>query len=442
MQNAADAASLAGVQALNAGPSTDTSAANRAVSQYLTLHGCPANAQTTVTTTFPASPGTGALQTVTLQITHQHSTFFIQLLGINTIPISVQASASSANPMVDVMLSLDLTGSMELSGTNDLAHLRSAVVSFINQVNLTANSPRGPQVGMARFAGIMCGWNRSSKTETTINLGPGPSEYVGPCTDDETVLSGLTQDKSSLLTIADNSGGTSCPPSIAQFACPLVSWTYSAPVVSGMPQVTPRGMTYNGQSFGSLNPTYTGTKLPNAISVVSNGSFYAWSTANGGRNDPTGVGVAHKVLVMITDGNDELWPAFGMPAGVSSSAWDTQVVQEANALKLGPDGIAGTADDVEIYVVGFYCTPYSSASSNGTNPNWCTSKLADTAQPHPCPSSTWQPALASPTDTLLYEISSSTPGTCDHYFPIKKTENLPQLFQMLGNQIAWPRLTQ
>ena len=52
---------------------------------------------------------------------------------------------------------------------------------------------------------------------------------------------------------------------------------------------------------------------------------------------------------MITDGNDELWPDEGMPTGlgISTSNWDTQVQTAANTLKLGPDGVAGTPDDVE-----------------------------------------------------------------------------------------------
>jgi Flp pilus assembly protein TadG len=443
LQNAIDAASLAAAQTLVANGTPNTTAAQTTAIQYLATNGYAQGPDTVVQVTFPPTPGSGALQSVQIVVTRTHPTMFVQILGYPTISFTVQATASAGQQMVDVMLSLDLTGSMELSGTNDLQNLRNAVVTFVNQMNLSPSAPLGAQVGMARFAGIMCGWNRSSSTERYINLGPGPSEYVNPCTDDETVLSNLTNDPSPLLQLANASGGVSCPTGMSKYACPLISWTYAAPVVSHEPQFTPLGMTYNGQvQYGNLNPTFTGTKLPNAIEVVNNTTtgYYAWATANGGRNNANGEGYAHKVLVLITDGQDELWPTQGNPSpGVA--AWDNQVVQMANQLKAGPDGVVGTADDVEIYVVGFYCTPYSTSTTQ-IPAMWCKSKLASTPSPHPCPGPIFPTAQASSIDVLLNQISSSSPGSCDHYFPIAKTENLPQLFAELGNAIAWPRLTQ
>ena len=45
-------------------------------------------------------------------------------------------------------------------------------------------------------------------------------------------------------------------------------------------------------------------------------------------------------------------------------------------------------------------------------------------------------------DELLNTISSSTPGSCDHYFPIAKSEgsDLPQLFRVMAGSIARGRL--
>ncbi len=439
MQNAVDAASLAGSRALVIGANPGPAAAAAAATQYMARYGFQSNATTTVSFTYPPS-SSGAVDQMHVSVVHQMPTYFLGLVGVPSFTLAASATAETYASLLDIGLTLDLTGSMTLSGTNDLGQLRRAVVQFINQVNPSISNPYGPKIAMARWAGIMCGWARSSSTERYISLGP-TSEYVAPCGDDQTVLTGLTADKAMLIRLADNSGSGTCPPGMSQYACPLVSWTYTAPALDGSGTV-PQGMSINGSPFTSLNPTYTGTKLPNAISAFSNVGYYAWSTANGGRNDVAGGGNAHKVLVMITDGNDELWPSQGMPAGVSTSAWDTEVVNRANALKLGPDGIAGTPDDVEIYTVGFYCTPYSSAPSSGTSPNWCTSKMADTAAPHPCPSSTWNASQASATDTLLWNISSSTPGSCDYYFPIKKTEDLPSLFAQIAGQIARGRLKQ
>jgi hypothetical protein len=45
---------------------------------------------------------------------------------------------------------------------------------------------------------------------------------------------------------------------------------------------------------------------------------------------------------------------------------------------------------------------------------------------------------------LLVSISSSAPGTCDHYYPLSKTEttSLPQLFTALAGTISRGQLTQ
>ncbi|HZQ98895.1 MAG TPA: TadE/TadG family type IV pilus assembly protein [Chloroflexota bacterium] len=433
LQNAVDAASLAGARALVDGANPGTAAARTAVTSYLSSMGYSAASGATISTTFTATGGT--TDTVQVQVSKVAPTYFVRVIGINSTTIAGQATAKADQRMVDVMLSLDLTGSMELSGTDDLGQLRRAVVQFINQVNLVNGNPRGPKVGIARFAGVMCRWNRlRDPSDVFIELGPGPSDYVSPCDDDKSVLSNLTQDSATLIKIADGSGGGSCPAAAVQYACPLISWKYDSVKTTTGPMAAPAGLRYNGNVVQSApSPHYTGTKLPNAISVVNGGGYYAWSTANGGRNNDLGEGNAHKVLVMITDGFDELWPSQGNPAG-SPSAWDTQVVTLANQLKLGPDGVAGTADDVEIYTVGFFCTPYNSQY-------WCASRLADTASPHPCPSGA-MPGTATAIDTLLRDISSSAPGSCDHYFPIKKTEDLPQLFTKIAGAITRGRLTQ
>ena len=180
----------------------------------------------------------------------------------------------------------------------------------------------------------------------------------------------------------------------------------------------------------------------NAISAVSNGSYYAWATANGGRNDALATGLAQKILVNKTDGNNEQNALSGVPSGQGTvGAWDTDVVNQATTLKLVPDGVAGTLDDVEIYVVGFYCNN-SSASSTAQTLGWCSSDLAVTAAPHACPGPTWPTTgpVPSATDTLLRNVSSSPPGTCDHYFPLQKSETLPQLFRVIAGSIAKGRL--
>ncbi len=439
LQNAADAASLAGARALVAGVGAGPSAATAAATTFLTLHGYANDADTTVTLTVLPTAAGRPDERMRIEVTRRRETAFIRVIGIEEATVAAVAEAEASRSMIDIFLTLDLTGSMELSGTNDLSQLRRAVVQFVGQFSLTTADPRSPRIGMARWAGIKCGWDRSADWmygDRYIDLGPGTSEYVGPCSDDVTVLTNLTASAPTLVKLADNTGTGTCPPGMSIFACPLVSWRYTAPVVAG-PSTTPLGLRYNGSNLGSYYPTYTGTKLPNAISVLNNGGYYGFATANGGRNDASGEGWARKVVVLMTDGYNELWPVYGNPAG-DASPWDGEVVSRAAALKLGPDGTAGTVDDVEVYVVGFFCTPYSTSSS--APQKWCRSRMADTPAPHPCPGP-WNQAQASAIDSLLRDVSSSSPGTCDRYFPLRKTEDLPQMFTVLAGQIARGRLT-
>jgi hypothetical protein len=176
----------------------------------------------------------------------------------------------------------------------------------------------------------------------------------------------------------------------------------------------------------------TGTTTPYGF-----GTNYAWSTTNNGRNNstPNSALNARKVMVLMTDGQNEMWPLPG-PGGAETVAnYDQQVQDMANALQKGPDGATGTNDDVEVYVVGYFCTSYPTG--------FCQSKLASVT-PHACPGPT-MPANASSIDILLNTVASSTPGTCDHYYPLGKTEtvqSLPGLFQALAGRISRGQLTQ
>ncbi|HEU0168093.1 MAG TPA: TadE/TadG family type IV pilus assembly protein, partial [Chloroflexota bacterium] len=479
LRNAVDAASLAGARQLVSGANPGATAARAAAATYLGYYGyVDGQNGTSVTSTPEQDPLTNLTNRLQVSVTRHQPTYFLQLVGVSTYTVGASATAEASPSMTDIGLSLDLTGSMELSGTNDLQNLQNAVVEFINDVDPNPNAPQGPQIAMARWGGVMCKWNGSytpgnpnahpptqPQYDTLITLSPGPSEYVGPCTDDKSVVTNLTMNKTALLNLATNVTSVPCP----NMSCggALTSWTYAAQDMNGHDGAA-QGMQDAGVTYSGLNPTYTGTKEPNAVTVFNDPAtgYYAWNTGNCGRNlgqtipngcpfAGTAPGNAHKVLVLMTDGNDELWPADGMPAwndsvGCSIAAavpvinfsdkttpwgcWDQQTINRANALKLGPDGVAGTADDVEIYTIGFFCTPYNSSFTAGGHQNWCSSKMAGDT-PHECPGA-WNQAQASRADLFLYSVSSSTPGTCDHYFPIKKTEQLPNYFGQIAGAIA------
>jgi hypothetical protein len=262
---------------------------------------------------------------------------------------------------------------------------------------------------------------------------------------------------------------------MSSYGCPLQSWRYpytSIPQVGGGTPTVPTGVEDHSWTG------YTGTNLANALKIV-NGNLtgcYAWASStsacptNGRNNAMTSEGLARKVLVIMTDGfsqtgsSDLTWPDDQLPAAYPTytsirtptayyapDAWDYQAIDLADRLKKGPDGdITTTNDNVEIYVVGFFCTGYNSSTSST---NWCRSRAAATgsvtAGTHPCPASTmpsssnfsYKASSVSPgVDELLNNIASSTAGTCDHYFPIGKTESLPQLFRIMAGSIARGRL--
>jgi Flp pilus assembly protein TadG len=500
LQNALDAAALAGARALVTATSqaTQDAAGEAAAVNYLSLHGYTEGVNGAhFTYAKSASDGGAWHDTMTIVGTVAKPTSFWRIIGINTTNLNQRAVAAAGAGMVDVMLSLDLSGSMQLSGTADLANLQNAVAAFITQMQIQSADPRGSQVGIARWAGINCSWARGkTRANTMTPTPPVPTpdgdtvidfdrgEFDTPCYDDATVLSYLSQNEAQLAKI---SGGTmvpapssvACPTapaapttptpwspaSMSSYGCPLQSWVYPyqmVPVSTGTPTpatgVGPPSGTPGAHSWNGM----TGTKLSNAIKIV-NGNItgrYAWASGaptNGRNNNMTSEGLARKVLVIMTDGVSEEggdgipdnYPSYGgTPAPLG---WDLEVKNLATALKKGPDGnLSTTADNVEIYVVGFYCDAADAATSSlAKNLGWCSSAIAVTpplnqsnSSVHPCPGGVYPPAGVTPsyTDNLLQAISSSTPGTCDHYFPIRKSENLPQLFRVMAGSIARGRL--
>jgi Flp pilus assembly protein TadG len=482
LQNALDAASLAGARALVtstlANQSDRDSAAEDVAKQYLGYQLYPTDGSNGVTFTFVKSSSdttTGASHdTMQVNGTVVKPTSFWKVIGINSTTINRTSTAVASGAMVDVMLSLDTSGSMERSGTDDLGQLRDAVVDFINQMQVDPANTRGTQVGIARFAGIKCRWDRGTTSsgsthgngDTYIDQDRGPhgSEYITPCDDDVNVMIGLTMNKDALLKVARNDGTTTCPAGAVGMGCPIsspkyrsVPITYGTPTVGGTP-IPASGLRDNYSDGNSSNNRQwlawtgtpadcdsgsawcmaTGTKISAGMSGVTSmwnapsGSWNASYTGTGsnGRTDAATTGVARKILVLMTDGVNES-SQIGIPSNYTPvlDDWDTTTRTAATNLK---------AAGVEIYVVGFYC-------SDGNSPNgWCSSKLVYTdMDSRPCiggrawPSST---SATSDVDKLLRDVSSSSSGTCDHYFPVRKTEDLPQLFRVVAGSIARGKL--
>jgi Flp pilus assembly protein TadG len=472
LQNAVDAGVLAGADSLGRSASlpggTPVAVARATTSAYLALNGAATQTPgTTITYTFPTStPVAGAtsasvIENMSVTVSRVHQTVFWPIVGINNVTTQGAGGAHASRNMLDIMLSLDVTGSEIFSGS--FTSIQQAVVNFINVVNPSTTDPRGPKIGIARFAGIKCTWYNDAHDGYmhVYSTSTPQSEYRTPCGDDKTVLINLSNDRTALLNIANNSvkhtayAATEASNSTyAQDICTDGGANCNGGTLSLMP--------YWPQTPGWVGaPYFTGTKLPNAVTVLSqvdpppgdpSASYYAWNAVNGGRDDPASGTNAHKVMVMFTDGQNEAWPSAlttpdrAFPEDVSQSGYGNQVQTLAQHLKLGPDQVQGTADDVELFVVGYFCTPYDSSAPGTSASSFCKSQLAATGAPHPCPGPLYPPSGVSTSaiDDLLVSISSSAPGTCDHYYPLSKSEtySLPQLFTALAGTISRGQLTQ
>jgi Flp pilus assembly protein TadG len=421
LQNAVDASLLAGSDALSKniinGPATAQVVARATTTAYLNANGVVAAAgDTTVNITFPVStPAAGmtplatpVLENIRLDVTRNHATAFWPLVGIPKVNMVAGGSAHAARGLIDVMLSLDTTNSMSA----EFPALQGAVSDFVDAMNPSVADPRSPRVGLARWQGETC----------TDDSSHSPRVYG--CQGDYSVLIPLTGDAAKLKKLATNNPlAAACPNGMGAYACPI-----------------------DFHSPGS------GTKLPNGIYAVDGVAHtgapsiqppYAWTTADARNNNPLGSGWAKKILIMMTDGeNNDQYDGGSPPHRASKSAvpngiWDQDVVAAAVALEAGPNATI-PEDDVEIYVINFQCGNGDTFNNGG-----CTSKLASRAPndrlcPGPMPAAT----NLSNTDTVLIGASSSKTGTCDHYYPLAKNEDLPGLFLQLAGTISRGALTE
>ena len=194
LQNALAAAALAGARAMITSTASTQggrdAAGEAAAANYLGLHGYTTVLNDAAFTYAESAQDGGAFHdTMTVVGTVAMPTRFWRILGINTTNLNQRSVAAAGAGMVDVMMSLDLSGSMQLSGTNDLQNLRDAVIAFINQMQITSGDLRGTQLGIARWAGIKCSWwrgysgapnNQGADWDTSIDWGSGNGPGAPP----------------------------------------------------------------------------------------------------------------------------------------------------------------------------------------------------------------------------------------------------------------------
>jgi hypothetical protein len=275
----------------------------------------------------------------------------------------------------------------------------------------TTNSTNTPQVitSIGNATAIAAGGPLAT---TTHGHATGGSHSLAiACTGfqlDAHVLIELTADKAKLLKIANNTGAIACPPLPSQQpgATPaLLNTDYGCPL----------------QSVGGSG-TYIRGGFAIAQDVTLSPDWNLYEAAKGGRPE------AKRYLIVMTDGQNN--------AGISTALADLRTTQAAARTKLGIDQTLSNpcmqtttppCDDVVVYTIGFFdlgesnwdgpprlCGPDKAAAGGAV-----ISSL-------PAPSSV---------DTMLLNASSSTPGLCDKYIPLAKSDSLPKVFEVIVSDI-------
>lgn len=457
LQNAADAALLAGSDSLTrnvgAGATPAEQTAVAVTKSYLQSNGLDISATTTsINIVFPTSTPVAGVPTpahpvpdnMKLQVSRPHQTAFWPLVGVPRVSVAGGGQARAARGLIDVVVAIDTTLSEQLSAS--IPDLQSATDQFIEAMSPDSSDPRGPRIALVRFQGEKCstwpdshGNYRTSSCVDDVTVLTDPttsrhSTYHGPSTG-ATILSG---DRDSLEHTA-LSGVTAGTCMDDTYACGLkyVSTDSDSTRLANPLNVVLQG-NYSGQKNGQACSSYP---------CAAFGTNYLF-TASGSRNDNTvgGAGYARKVLVLMTDGEDQV-PTHTPSGTFTANDWDDDATTSAATLRKGPDGQPGTQDDVEIYTINFQCSAAHQYPSST-----CQSELASRGKGnYKCGTgNTSLPPASdySPSDWVLMQISSSKRDTggnlvnCDHYFPLLKSDSLPDLFKQLAGTISRGALTE
>jgi hypothetical protein len=206
------------------------------------------------------------------------------------------------------------------------------------------------------------------------------------------------------------------------------------------------------------DPVSSGTYIKNGVTAVYvPGVWDAWQSAPEGARPS-----AHRVLVLMTDGDNNKtepdpankWTYLTWNTGCTTT-WVTSPVDWWNGKPWcwsSPDAWAAMQNQsvsnsasisaataarnagIEIFTVGFFSDNDPEVPGGGSE-----SQL--TGPPALCPAPV-TPASASTEDQLLISMSSSSPGSCDHYYPLSKQQgSLPGVFSAIAARIKRMRLT-
>jgi hypothetical protein len=418
----------------------------------------------------------------------------LKLVGLSELDTSANSTAN-AEIKADIYISLDITGSMAAA---EIANTKAAANQFIGYLGLDPANTQGPQVAVGRFLGERC---RRNNPGTNSNLDPttgsaataskwfAPGNWVttaGWCEDNDSAPNLSTAFSSASAPPCSgeaNTGASGCSSSSSGGCLP------SAPVRNpfwpGSQTTCMLGMSaanavsaVNAIDYANRDDClYNNTPPSNASAAASPNLEPYWGNATrpcdtlSGTSHTAGLGIAYqelqssrsrfaqgqtqyrRVVVMQTDGTScSLSTPYSMiPPGSSqvgtyvpgatapqhgnskSTRQENKTLALANTMKTTPNAFSG----VEIFTI--------MAVEPGANTCPDETVLDTEATQFPsCPDATSLAGAGarSHVDDYMIALSSSTPGTCDHYAManITNAAQLAEVYRKILTRLAVAKL--
>jgi len=417
LQTAVDSSALAAARYLVAysGDPTALTVATGQAQTYMAQYGYPTGGLASFNVASPAT------RQITVSASTTRPTLLVQLAGISQLTATATATAS-AELKADIYAANDVTGSMTAT---DMTNLKAALNSFIGMLGLDPADTQGPKLAVGQFRGERCrrintgGYARSLSPQSDPTLA---SNWVA-WSNWQTTTGGWC-DASNPAPLTAYTANAGIDPPASGLAgdwnpyYPVAQTTYQLGQSATSAQTAANNLSQTAGTGGCVSPSWAAypSLAPYGGTCASNGTSHtagmatAWQELNSvrARGAPF-----RRVLILETDGTA---CRYETPFTVAQA--ETRATAYANLLKTTPSAFSG----VEIFVVMFWQSPAGETCFDRQ-----TDDFVGTLFPN-CPNATSLGAAGamSAKDTYLIGLSSSTPNTCDHYFPVSKT-NASQL---------------
>jgi Flp pilus assembly protein TadG len=484
LQTAVDAGAIAGARYLvaYAGDGNALSVATSQAQQYMADYGYPAGAFSGAGRSLSVT-GNPAQRSLSVAATWRRPSLLLWLVGIRNL--DAQASATAvADIKADVYVMIDVTASMSTTDLqNAVTALSDPSRGFINLLGLDPANPQGPQIAIGRFVGERC--QRISPSSDSSNNYRYGSSYTNPF-DSRNWVAYANWKASPVSPWCDwttptagprlyDSSGNFNPPRV-YIGSSTVYTNYGRSTVSnskGNNPATPPDLkgsywTESNPTQGTWwNPHYPGAttryllgmnrtqalSVVNSVSALQSGLYGGADDNCGNPGGPYGyadqrpyrgtnatnpcfrAGTSHvaglvtaayelnssraratqpgyenyrRVLILQTDG---VQCGLGIP--FTRAQAEARAVDVANQMKNNPNPYRG----IEIFTIMFW----SSSNGQTCNNSETNDDLASSGPNCPGPLASAN-LVGGYADQYMINLSSSAPGTCDHYYPAAKSD--------------------